>query len=289
MRERAAFDVTSMCRLLGVSTSGFYAWVGRPKSVRAIGDEVLTEVIREIHADSRQTYGSPRIHAELRLEHGIRCGRKRVARLMRIAGLQSVHRNRRWRTTIPDRRAAPAPDLVQRRFAASGPDELWVADIKYIPTWEGRLYLAHAVDVCTRAVVGWQLRDDLSAQLVLDALQMGLWRRTNAAGVVHHSDRGSQYTSFAFGRACREAGVVPSMGSVGDCFDNAMSESFNATIEKDLLARARFRTKAEARRAIFDYIECFYNPKRRHSSIAYFSPLEFDRSLREREDAISVA
>lgn len=289
MGERANHDVATMCKVLGVSTSGFHAWAGRPKSRRAIQDEVLTELIRAIHAESRGTYGAPRIHAELTLGHGIRCGRKRVARLMRTAGIRSVHRNRRWRTTIRDREAAPAPDLVQRRFVAARPDELWVADIKYVPTWEGRLYLAHAVDVCTRAVVGWQLREDLSAELVLDALHMGLWRRREAGGVVHHSDRGSQYTSFAFGRACREAAVVPSMGSVGDCFDNAMAESFNATIEKDLLAHVRFKTKAEARRAIFDYIECFYNPRRRHSSIGYLSPVEYERRLREQARGASVA
>lgn len=277
-----------MCEVLHVSPSGFYAWLGRPKSLWAMTDEIIEAKIRESFAQSRRTYGAPRVHADLRLDHGIRCGRKRVARIMRRCGLKSLHHRRKRRTTIRDEAAAPAPDLVERHFAAHRPDELWVADIKYIPTWEGHLYLSHVVDVCTRAVIGWSMRDDLTTTLVLDALEMARWRRGDVTGVVHHSDRGCQYTSYAFSRRCKEAGVVPSMGSVGDCFDNALSESFNATLEKELLRWNTYRTKGDAKRSIFDYIECFYNPKRRHSSLGQLSPAEFERRWREGVEA-SVA
>jgi putative transposase len=203
---------------------------------------------------------------------------------MCAAGIRSLHRRRKFRTTRRDEEAAPAPDLVERDFAAQTPDALWVSDIKYVATWEGNLYLAATVDACTRAVVGWSMRSDLSTQLVLDALDMGMLRRRPAPGLVHHSDRGCQYTSFAFGRRCREAGIAPSMGSVGDAYDNAMAESFFATIEKELLAHRTFRTRDEARRAIFDYIEGFYNRRRRHSAIGYLSPEEFERTLRRTAD-----
>jgi putative transposase len=174
---------------------------------------------------------------------------------------------------------------VERDFTPPSPDALWVSDIKYVATWEGFLYVAATVDACTRAAVGWSMRSDLSTQLVLDALEMGLHRRRPLAGLVHHSDRGCQYTSFAFGRRCREAGIAPSMGSVGDAYDNAMAESFFATIEKEMLAHRTFRTRDEARRAIFRYIEGFYNRRRRHSSIGYLSPRSFDRTLRKTSDA----
>ncbi len=283
--EKANYPVRMMCRLLGVSPAGFYAWCRRPPSARAIEDADLIRRITQIHKESRKTYGSPRIHAELRLAHGIRVARKRVARLMCAAGVRSIHRRRKVRTTRRDEGATPAPDLVQRGFGASEPDALWVSDIKYVATWEGFLYLAATVDACTRAVVGWSMRSDLSTQLVLDALEMGLLRRRPGAGLVHHSDRGCQYTSFAFGRRCREAGIAPSMGSVGDAYDNAMAESFFATIEKELLAHRTFRTRDEARRAIFDYIEGFYNRTRRHSSIGFLSPEEFERMRRAADHA----
>jgi putative transposase len=278
-----------MCEVLEVSPSGFYSWVGRPKSLRAMEDEILEAKIRESFEQSRRTYGAPRVHADLRLDHGLCVGRKRVARIMRTCGLVSLHQRKKWRTTIRDEQAAPSPDLVDRHFQAFAPDELWVADIKYIPTWQGHLYLAHVVDVCTRAVVGWSMREDLSTQLVLDALEFARWRRGDVAGVVHHSDHGCQYTSYAFSRGCKEAGIVPSMGSVGDCFDNALSESFNATIEKELVRWNTYRTRADARRSIFDYIEAFYNPKRRHSSLGQLSPAEFERRFRLRVEGVSVA
>jgi putative transposase len=264
-----------MCRLLGVSASGYYAWQQRPPSARAQADAVLTESIRAIHERSRETYGMPRIHAELAAE-GLLAGRKRVARLMRAAGLEGISRRRRGRTTRRDRDARPAPDLVERNFSAGGPDELWVADITYVPTWAGFLYLAVVLDAFSRRVVGWSMANHLRTELVLEALNMAVWQRRPEA-VIHHSDQGCQYTSIAFGLRCREAGVRPSMGSVGDAYDNALCESFFATLECELLDRRRFRTQAEAKMAVFDFIEGFYNPHRRHSALGHESPVNYER------------
>jgi len=264
-----------MCRLLGVSASGYYAWRLRPPSARAQADAALTESIRAIHERSRETYGMPRIHAELAAE-GLPVGRKRVARLMRAAGLEGISRRRRGRTTRRDQDARPAPDLVERNFSAGGPDELWVADITYVPTWAGFLYLAVVLDAFSRRVVGWSMANHLRTDLVLEALNMALWQRRPEA-VIHHSDQGCQYTSIAFGLRCREAGVRPSMGSVGDAYDNALCESFFATLECELLDRRRFPTQAEAKMAIFDFIEGFYNPHRRHSALGHESPVNYER------------
>jgi len=218
------------------------------------------------------------VHAEL-VAAKMRVGRKRVARLMRAAGLQGVSRRRVCRTTTRDANGRPAPDLVERDFTADGPDRLWVADITYIPTWAGFLYLAVVLDAWSRRIVGWAMETHLRTELVLEALNMAIWRR-RPDSVIHHSDQGCQYTSIAFGRRCGEAGVRPSMGSVGDCFDNAMCESFFATLECELLDRVRFRTQVEARMAVFDFIEGWYNPSRRHSGIEYLSPIEFERRVR---------
>ena len=239
------------------------------------GDAALLERIRKIHSASRNTYGAPRIHAELAGE-GICVGRKRVARRMRAAGLAGVSRRKGVRTTRRDGAVRPAPDLVERDFTADAPDRLWVADITYIATWAGFLYLAVVLDAFSRRVVGWAMATHLRTSLVLDALDMALAQR-RAKDVIHHSDQGSQYTSLAFGRRCREAGVRPSMGSVGDCYDNALCESFFATLECELLDRHRFRTQAEARMAVFEFIEGWYNPRRRHSSIGYLSPINYER------------
>ena len=285
-RERTSFPVTTMCRTLGVSPSGYWAWAKRPPSARALADAGLTATIRDIHKDSRGTYGVPRIHAELRFT-GTRCARKRVARLMRQAGLEGVHRRRFVRTTVQDRDAAPAPDLVNRVFSATCPDQLWVADITYLPTWQGFLYLAAVVDVFSRRVVGWAMAGHLRTELIEQAIAMALARRRPAAGLVHHSDRGTQYTSIAFGLRCREAGIVQSMGSTGDCYDNAMAESFFASLETELIDRSSWRTRAGARLAVFDYIEAFYNPRRRHSGLGYLSPAEFER--RYAAETISAA
>ena len=277
--EKAVFPIRTMCRVLGVSPSGYWAWAKRPPSARARRDAELADRIRIIHTRSRGTYGVPRVHAELAYE-GIACGRKRVARLMAAAGLEGVHRRRAARTTVRDRDAAPAPDLVERSFAAAGPDRLWVADITYVPTWSGFLYVAVVVDAFSRVVVGWSMAGHLRTELILDALDMAITRRRPADGLVHHSDRGTQYTSLAFGRRCREAGIAQSMGSTGDAYDNAMAESFFASLETELLDRTSFRTRADARLAVFDYIEAFYNPQRRHSALDYLSPADFERRYR---------
>jgi len=278
--EKAVFPITTMCRVLEVSASGYFAWRRRPPCTRSMADTRLTELIIAIHRRSRGTYGVPRVHAELAFDHDERVSRKRVARLMRAAGLEGVHRRRGVRTTRRDRDAAPAPDLVQRQFAPPGPDQLWVADITYVPTWSGFLYLAVVVDAWSRAVVGWSMAGHLRTELIIDALDMALWRRPAAAGVIFHSDRGTQYTSLAFGRRCREAGIVASMGSVGDAYDNAVAESFFATLETELIDRHRWRTRADARLAVFDFIEAWYNPHRRHSFIGQLSPAEYERRYR---------
>jgi putative transposase len=267
--------VATMCRVLGVSTSGYYAWRTRPRSERARADAELSLRIRAIHKHSRATYGAPRIHAELAAQ-GVRVGRKRIARLMEVAGIYGVSRRKWITTTTRDRGARPAPDLVERNFSAPAPNRLWVADITYVSTWTGFLYLAVVLDAFSRRVVGWAMETHLRTELVLTALNMALGQRRPAA-VIHHSDQGSQYTSIAFGMRCRQAGVRPSMGSVGDCFDNAMCESFFATLECELLDRRRFRTQAEARMAIFDFIEGWYNPRRRHSALGYQSPIDYER------------
>jgi len=269
-------DVATMCRVLGISRSGFYAWLARPPSRRARRDAELTPKIRAFHEASDGVYGAPRILEDLR-EVGERVGKKRVARLMRIAGLRGVSRRKRFRTTVRDKNSLRSPDLVERNFAATGPNQLWVADITYIPTWAGFLFLAVVLDAWSRRVVGWSMATHLRTELVLDAFEMAI-RNRQPSDVIHHSDHGCQYTSYAFGKRCRQAGVKPSMGSVGDCYDNAMCESSFASLECELLDRYRFRTQAEARMAVFRYIEGFYNPRRRHSSIDYFSPMNYERS-----------
>ena len=278
--HRAVYPVRTMCRVLGVSPSGYYAWLKREPSERSVANAELLERIREIHEWSDGTYGSPRIHEELRKTQGIGVGMKRVARLMVEAGLEGVSRRRGTRTTRRGKDARPAPDLVDRDFGATGPDQLWVADITYIPTWAGFLYLAVVLDAWSRRVVGWAMATHLRTELVLDALNMALWQRRPEA-VIHHSDQGSQYTSLAFGRRCKEARVRPSMGSVGDAYDNAMAESFFATLECELVDRRRFRTQTEARMAVFRFIEGWYNPHRRHSGLDYESPVSFETKHRE--------
>jgi putative transposase len=217
----------------------------------------------------------PRIHAELAAE-GVLVGRKRVARLMRAARLQGVSRRKGVHTTVRAEAVRPAPDLVDRNFTASAPNQLWVADITYVPTWAGFLYLAVVIDAFARRVVGWAMANHLRTELVLDALNMALMQR-RPENVIHHSDQGCQYTSIAFGKRCRDMGIRPSMGSVGDCFDNAMCESFFATLECELIDRRTFRTQAEARMAVFEFIEGWYNPHRRHSAIDYDSPVNYER------------
>jgi putative transposase len=281
-QEKAHHPISLLCRVLGVSRAGFYAWSGRPLSARARADQALTEQIRHIHSRSRATYGAPRIHAELRMDHGVHVGRKRVARLMRTAGLVGCHRRRRYGLTRRDPQATAAPDLLNRDFTAQRPDQVWTADITYIPTWSGWLYLAVVLDVFSRRVVGWAMAEHLRTELVIDALDMAIWNRRPPPGLVHHSDQGCQYTSLAFGRRLRDSGIVASMGSVGDCFDNAVTESFFATLECELLDRHRFPTHTQARMAVFDYLEGFYNPRRRHSALGYLSPADYEMSHQAR-------
>ena len=269
------YPVTTICRVLEVSTSGYYAWLKRSPSMRAVADAALTEMISEIHTMSAGAYGAPMIHAEL-ADRGIHVGRKRVARLMKAANLRGVSRRKTTWTTRRDANSRPAPDLVERDFKAEGPNKLWVADITYIPTWAGFLYLAVVLDVWSRRVVGWSMANHLLTELVMDAFNMAVQQRS-PGDVIHHSDQGCQYTSIAFGKRCQELGVRPSMGSVGDCFDNAMCESFFASLECELIDRSTFRTRREARLAVFRWIEAWYNPLRRHSGIDRMSPINFER------------
>jgi putative transposase len=277
--HQAIYPVAVACSVLGLSRSGYYAFKVRPASARSLSDEVLLERIRRIHTKSRETYGAPRVQAELAAD-GVRVGCKRVARLMRSAGLRGVSRRRETRTTIRSKRVRPAADLVDRNFSADAPDQLWVADITFVPTWAGFIYLAVVLDAWSRRIVGWAISTNLRTKIVLDALDMAVGQR-RPVGVIHHSDQGSQYTSVAFGQRCRTFGVRPSVGSVGDAYDNAMCESFFATLETELIDRSSFRTRVEARLAIFDFIEGFYNPRRRHSGLDYLSPIEYERRSRE--------
>jgi putative transposase len=277
--HQAHHDVSTQCRVLDVSRSGYYAWQRRPLSARAREDIELTQRIRRIHATSRGTYGAPRMHAALAAE-GVRVGRKRVARLMVAAGLEGVSRRRGVRTTVRDERDEPAADLVDRDFAAPGPDLLWVADLTYIHTRAGFLFLAVVLDAWSRKVIGWSVSTTLHTRVVLDALDAAAAQR-RPRDVVHHSDKGSQYTSTAFGGRCRELGVKPSTGSVGDAYDNAMAESFFASLECELLHRRAFESKAQARVAVFEWIEGWYNPHRLHSALGYRSPIDFERAHAE--------
>lgn len=279
--ERAG--VHTFCRVLGVSASGYYEWRRRAPSARSMADIVMTQAIRQAHKASDETYGMPRIRAELQ-DAGHVVSRKRVARLMRQARIRGVSRRRGFTvTTQRDAHRRPAPDLVNRQFIADAPDQLWVADMTYIPTWTGFLYLAVVLDAFSRKVVGWSMGERMTADLVLAALNMALHTR-RPESVIHHSDQGSQYTSVGFGNRCREMGVRPSMGSVGDAYDNAMAESFFATLECELIDRRSWKSKAEARTALFTWIEGWYNPRRRHSALGQMSPINFERKLVEKED-----
>ncbi len=279
--NQATYPVRVMSRLLGVSASGFYAWKDRPLSTRAVEDIALTAKIFAIHRRSGEAYGAPSIKAELADEHDTHVGQKRVARLMRAAGIKGLAPVKFVTTTIADPEADRALDKVDRQFIADGPDQLRVADITYAPTWSGFLYLAIVLDVWSRRIVGWSMANHLKTELVLDALDMALAQR-RPESVIHHSDRGCQYTSYAFGKRCREAKVVPSMGSVGDAYDNAMAESFFATLEREVINRRTFKSQAEARMAIFTWLEGWYNPHRRHSSLGYLSPINYERRMSPR-------
>jgi len=275
--NQARFPISALCRLLGVSTSGYYAWAKGAPSQRSMVDAALTRKIRTIHLQSKKTYGAPRIHAELADAHNIHVGRKRVARLMRVAKIKGVSRRKFVVTTKRDK-SRPALDLVNREFVADKPNQLWVADITYVPTNVGFLYLAVVIDVFSRRIVGWSMKTTLHAKIVLDALDMALKAR-RPDRVIHHSDQGSQYTSADFERLCRRAKIRRSMGSVGDCYDNAMAESFFATLECELIERNTFKTRTDAKNSIFEFIEGFYNPRRRHSRLGYLSPVAYENAI----------
>ena len=266
-----------MCRVLGVSRAGFYAWERRAPCDRALQDAWLLEKIRAIHAASKATYGSRRVHAELRLEHGIRVGKKRVERLMADHGLSGSPWRARPRARVRVAGVRIAPDLVERDFNPTEPDRCWSADITEIPTWEGKLYLAHVQDLFSRRIVGWAMATHARKELVIDALEMAVKRRRPVKGLVHHSDHGSQYTAVLFTGRCEQAGIEVSMGSIGDCYDNAVCESFHASLKKELIHRRPWPTRAEARSAIFEYIEGWFNPRRRHSTLGYLSPAEYEQ------------
>ena len=267
-------SVAVVCRVLKVSRSGYYDWQVRPPSARSLADAELTATIVAVHQMSRCTYGAPRVHAELRLGLGLACGRKRVARLMRSAGLAGVchRRKRRGQRPLP----APHEDLVRRRFTADSPDRLWCTDITEHPTNTGKVYCAAVLDVFTRKVVGWSIADHMRSELVVDALQMAIWTRQPAPGVIVHADRGAQYTSWIFGHRLRSAGLLGSMGRVASSVDNTMMESFWSTMQRELLDRRTWATQAELASAIFEWIEGFYNPHRRHSGLGYRSPNDFE-------------
>ena len=275
--HQALWPIATQCRVLEVSTSGYYAWLKRLPSKRAQADIAIGDAI-EVHFErSRLTYGRPRIQADLR-DVGLHVSDKRVARIMRVRGLQGASRRKGFKTTIRDKDARPVPDLVNRKFIADAPDKLWVADITYIPTFAGFLFVAIVLDVFSRRVVGWAMENHMRVELVMNALNMAVHNR-KPQGVIHHSDQGSQYTSIAFGARCKEAGIRPSMGSVGDCYDNAMCESFNAILECELLVQHRFKNQHEAALAVFEFIESWYNPKRRHTSLGMLSPAEYERRM----------
>ncbi len=273
------YAVTVLCRVLRVARSGYYAWRGRPESRRRQADRHLETQIWQVHAASRRTYGSPRVHAELRAQ-GVHCSKKRVARVMRRAGLHG-YRGRRRRITTDSRHSLPvAANLLQRDFTAPQVNAKWAADITYIDTSEGWLYLAVVLDLCSRRVVGWALQPTLERHLVLDALVMAVQQRRPTAPLLHHSDRGSQYASGDYQAQLATTGIQCSMSRRGDCFDNAPVESFFGTLKTELVYQQRFASRREARQAIFEYIEVFYNRKRRHSALGYLSPVEFEEQQR---------
>ena len=280
--KRVEFGVRRCCRAVGVSPSSFYDWHRRGPSARQQADRRLLVEIGRIHRDSGGAYGAPRVPAELQIACGVRVGRKRVARLMRAAGLVGCHRRRRWRPglTRRDPKAAPAPDLCRRQFSPPQLNRLWHADYTELPTDQGPVYLAAVGDGCSRLAVGHAMDEQATAELAIGAVQLAVWRRGLVDdGLIHHLDQGAQCTSLALGSKLRALGIRASMGSVGDCYDHALIESFFATLECELIDRRHWRTRAEARLEVFWWIEAVYNRTRRHSSLGYLSPTEYEARL----------
>jgi putative transposase len=277
---RACTDlpVSACCRVMRVSTSGFYSWQAQPVRQKDLDDAYLSNAIVDIWTMSRRSYGSPRVHAELKLGQDVRCSRKRVERLMRQAQIAGIHRRRfRGGCTRRDLGAAPSEDLVKRSFDPTEPDRLWVMDVTEHPTDDGKAYLAIVLDAFSRRVVGWSIADHMRSELVVDALQMALWRRRPPAGqTIAHSDHGSNYTSWAFGRRLRGNGLLGSMGTIGDCFDNSVAESFFGTLQLELLDEQRWKSRRQLAQAIFEWIEAWYNPRRRHSYCQMLSPVDYE-------------
>ena len=266
--------VAVTCRVLGISRSGFYDAASRPPSARAVSDAALTVTIEQVHTMSRRSYGAPRVHAELRLGQGVRVGRKRVARLMRTAGLAGIsHRRKRGRS-----RPLPAPheDLVRRQFVADAPDRLWATDVTEHPTRTGKVYCCAVIDAYSRMVVGWSIADHIRTELIVDALQMATWRCQPQPGTVVHRDRGSVYTSWAFGHRLRAAGLLGSMSRVASSVDNTMIESFWSTMQRELLDTRTWASTEQLSVAIFEWIEAWYNPRRRHTSLGNLAPADFE-------------
>jgi putative transposase len=286
--EKATHSISTLCRVLEVSRSGFHAWAGRKPSRRAVEDQRLLELIKDIHNANRGVYGSPRVHAELVLAAGERVGRKRIERLMRSAGISGLQPRRRGRTTIRVPGVRVAEDLVDRAFLASAPNRLWVADITYLRTWEGWLYLVAVQDVFSRRIVGWAMDNHMRTELVQDALQMALAQRRPAPGLIWHSDQGSQFVSLAFGQQARAASIAQSMGSRGDCYDNAVAETFFATLKKELIYRHSWPERAELRTEVFDFIEVSYNRRRRHSALGMLSPADYEQTQTDEAHSLEV-
>lgn len=274
--HRTEFPVKVMARVLKVNRTAYYSWVKRPPSARELADRDLTRQIKEIHAANRGVYGAPRIHAELRMEHGIRVSVKRVARLMRQARISGLVRKKRGKTTVSVPGVRVADDLVLRNFTAKKPDQVWATDITYLRTWEGWIYLAAVQDLFSRKIVGWAMADHMRTELVTDAVRMAVHRRNPDKGLIHHSDQGSQFVSLKFGQLAGANGIARSMGHVGSAYDNAVAETFFATLKKELIHRRSWPTKTELRSEVFEFIEGFYNRRRRHSYLGWLSPAEFE-------------
>ena len=281
------FSIQRMCKVLQVSRSGYYAWRGRPVSAREMANQALVEEIRAVHRASRETYGSPRVYQALR-QRGVACSRNRVARLMRQHGIVAKQTRRFTRTTKAHPDHAVAPNRLSRPFQSSRPDEIWMSDITYIPTDEGWLYLSMVMDLFSRRIVGWGMNTRLTTALVEQALRMALAQREPAPGLIHHSDRGSQYTSEHYQTLLTKHGILPSMSAVGNCYDNAPMESAFGTLKCELIHHRHYETRHEARVDIFDYVEVFYNRQRLHSSLGYQSPMAFEQAFASESSMLAL-